>query len=49
MYDRSRLSPGDRLAGPAIVMQMDATTAIPPDWSGVVDAWGNIILEHTDA
>jgi N-methylhydantoinase A len=49
VYDRSRLSPGDRLAGPAIVVQMDATTAIPPGWSGEVDAWGNIILERSDA
>ncbi len=46
VYDRSRLSPSDTLAGPAIVVQMDATTAIPPGWSGAVDAWGNIILER---
>jgi N-methylhydantoinase A len=45
VYDRSRLSPGDTLAGPAIVVQMDATTAIPPGWSGAVDAWGNLVLE----
>jgi len=45
VYDRSRLSPGDRLTGPAIVVQMDATTAIPPGWSGTVDAWGNLVLE----
>jgi N-methylhydantoinase A len=45
VYDRSRLSPGDRLAGPAIVVQMDATTAIPPGWSGAVDASGNMVLE----
>ncbi len=49
VYDRSLLSPGDTLAGPAIVVQMDATTAIPPGWSGEVDAWGNLILERTDA
>ncbi|MCH7578125.1 MAG: hydantoinase/oxoprolinase family protein, partial [Chloroflexi bacterium] len=48
VYDRSRLSPGDRLVGPAIVVQMDATTAIPPGWSGAVDAWGNLVLEQTD-
>jgi N-methylhydantoinase A len=48
VYDRSRLSPGNRLAGPAIVVQMDATTAIPPGWSGAVDAWGNIVLEHAE-
>ncbi|MFQ5936610.1 MAG: redox-regulated ATPase YchF [Acidiferrobacterales bacterium] len=45
VYDRSRLSPGDTLAGPAIVVQMDATTALPPGWRGAVDAWGNLVLE----
>jgi len=48
VYDRSRLSPGDTLAEPAIVVQMDATTAIPPGWGGTVDAWGNLVLERTD-
>ncbi len=47
VYDRSRLSPGDRLTGPAIVVQMDATTAVPPGWRGHVDDWGNLILERT--
>ena len=47
VYDRARLSSGDKLAGPAIVVQMDATTAVPPGWEGVVDAWGNLILERT--
>ena len=45
VYDRSRLSSGDRLAGPAVVVQMDATTAIPPGWRGKVDPWGNMVLE----
>jgi N-methylhydantoinase A len=49
VYDRTRLSPGDTLAGPAIVVQMDATTAVPPDWTGAVDAFGNLILERSRA
>ncbi len=32
-----------------IVVQMDATTAIPPGWTGKVDDWGNLILERTGA
>jgi N-methylhydantoinase A len=49
VYDRSRLSPGDRIEGPAIVVQMDATTAIPPGWSGTVDPFGNLVLEQANA
>ncbi len=49
IYDRSRLSPGDRIEGPAIVVQMDATTAVPSGWRGAVDPFGNLILEQVDA
>lgn len=45
VYDRDRLSAGDRFAGPAIVEQMDATTYIPADTTVRVDAWLNMILE----
>jgi N-methylhydantoinase A len=44
LYDRDRLRPGDRLAGPAIITQMDTTTVLPPGWHGEVDASGNIVL-----
>jgi N-methylhydantoinase A len=44
LYDRDRLRPGDRLRGPAVVTQMDATTVIPPGWSGEVDGRGNLLL-----
>ncbi len=45
LYDRSRLRGGDRLRGPALVLQLDATTAIPPGWQGRVDDTGNLLLE----
>ncbi|MBI2886950.1 MAG: hydantoinase/oxoprolinase family protein [Chloroflexi bacterium] len=46
VYDRKRLRAGNLLAGPAIVVQMDATTALPPGWRGRVDTVGNLILER---
>jgi N-methylhydantoinase A len=46
VLERSRFSPGYRLKGPAVVVQMDATTVIPPGWRGSVDGWGNLVLEH---
>ena len=34
LYERDRLDIGATIAGPAIVEQFDATTVIPPGWSG---------------
>ncbi len=44
LYERDRLPPGARFTGPAIVEQFDATTVVPPGWTGAVDAFGNLIL-----
>ena len=45
VYDRERLAPDHRLAGPAIVEQMDATTLLLPDQTAVVDPYLNLIVE----
>jgi N-methylhydantoinase A len=45
LYDRDRLRPGNRLEGPAIVEQMDATTLIPPGTTATVDPYLNLLLE----
>ena len=42
---RGDLAPGDRIPGPAVVLQMDATTVIPPGWRAIVDPLGNLVLE----
>jgi N-methylhydantoinase A len=44
LYERDRLPPGARLAGPAIVEQFDATTAVPPGWTATVDEFSNLVL-----
>ena len=46
LYERDRLDIGATIAGPAIVEQFDATTVIPPGWSGRVDGYRNLILER---
>ncbi len=46
VYDRATLGAGDRFAGPAIVMQLDATTFVAPGWAGEVHATGAIILNR---
>ena len=45
LYDRERLQTGNRIAGPALLLQLDTTIVMPPGWSGVVDAYGNLLLE----
>jgi N-methylhydantoinase A len=44
VYDRSKLEAGNRMAGPAIVVEMDATTLILPDCAGTVDDYGNVLI-----
>ncbi len=44
VYDRTQLGPGQTFSGPAIISEYSATTVVPPEWRGVVDSWGNLIL-----
>ena len=45
LYRRDDLQPGDRVTGPAIFTQMDATILVPPGWGGRVDSYLNLLLE----
>ena len=45
LYDRDRLLAGNRIKGPAIVEQMDATTLIVPRATATVDPYLNLLLE----
>jgi N-methylhydantoinase A len=45
LFERERLDVGMTIAGPAIVEQFDATTVLPPGWTGRVDGYRNLILE----
>jgi len=44
-----KLWPGNQIAGPAVITEFSATTVIPPNFSAVVDAYQNLILNRTDA
>ena len=44
IYDRAKLEAGNRIAGPAVVVEMDSTTLILPDCAGIVDDFGNILI-----
>jgi N-methylhydantoinase A len=45
IYDRSKLDAGNRIVGPAIVEQMDATTVILPGMVAHVEPYLNLVLE----
>ena len=45
VYDREKLRPGNRIDGPAIVEQMDATTVVLPDMTAYVEPYLNLVLE----
>ena len=44
-YTRKKLRPGNRIDGPAIVLEYSSTLLIPPDFLARVDRWSNLILE----
>ena len=48
-YEREDLGVDQPLEGPAIVLQVDTTTVVPPGWSFVQDAAGNLMLTRNDA
>jgi N-methylhydantoinase A/oxoprolinase/acetone carboxylase beta subunit len=48
IHDRTRIAPGDRIAGPAIVEQADSTTLIPPGWQAEAVRHGALILTHEE-
>jgi N-methylhydantoinase A len=47
-YRRDLLPVGQKVAGPAIILQMDSTTVVPPQHSFEADAAGNLIIRKTD-
>lgn len=49
VYDRARLRAGNRVRGPAIIIQMDATTVIHPNHTGEVDEYLSIVIKPDNA
>jgi N-methylhydantoinase A len=48
IHDRDTIRRTDRIAGPAIIEQMDTTTVVPPGWTATVDAAANLLLLRED-
>ncbi len=45
-YQRESLQPGNRIAGPAVIVEFSATTVVPPNFSAFVDSYENLILQQ---
>jgi N-methylhydantoinase A len=46
LYHRDELRYGDQFDGPAVVVQLDATTIIPANWQAYVDRDLNLVVTH---
>lgn len=44
IYRREKLKAGNMIDGPAVIEQYDATTVAYPNWTALVDTFGNIVL-----
>lgn len=44
---REALADGNDIPSPALILQDDSTTLVPPAWHGHVDGYGNLILRKT--
>jgi N-methylhydantoinase A len=44
LYRRDQLKAGNKIDGPAIVLEMDSTTVILSGHAGNVDKFGNILI-----
>ncbi len=49
VYDRARLLASDRVAGPALIREANATTVVEPGWEASIAATGHLILRRTVA
>ncbi len=44
VYDRLKLAPGNRVRGPAVVVEFDSTTVVLPGYEATVDRYLNLII-----
>ena len=47
-YDRFQIPAGQEFHGPAILLQTDSTTVVPPDWRFEVDRFANVLMTRDE-
>jgi N-methylhydantoinase A len=45
VFGRESLAAGERIVGPAVIEQADATVVVPPNWAGTLSEEGHLVLE----
>ena len=48
VYERTSLRAGDRIAGPALIREANATTLVEPGWAAEVTALDHMLLRRTE-
>ena len=48
LYARTKLSPGDRVSGPAVIEEFGSTVPIHPGFTAEVDTYGNLLIAKTE-
>ncbi|HUH92365.1 MAG TPA: hydantoinase B/oxoprolinase family protein [Casimicrobiaceae bacterium] len=46
LYARETLRPGDRIAGPAVIAERNATTVVEPGWEAALSRLDHLVLER---
>jgi 5-oxoprolinase (ATP-hydrolysing) len=49
VFERDGLAPGNRIDGPAIIIETNATTIVEPGWQAEVAAPGHLLLNRVEA
>src|SRR5208282_1736274 len=49
IYDRQKLMPGDRIEGPAIIDQFDATSVVLAGMAAEMDPTGTLVIQSSEA
>jgi len=47
VFHRASLAPGDRIYGPALIVEDETTTVVAPSFDATVNALGYLVLERT--
>ena len=46
LYDREAMKPGCRVAGPAVIVEANATTVVEPGWAAEINRYDQMILDR---
>ena len=48
VYDRESMRPGCRVAGPAVIIEANATTVVEPGWAAEINRYDQMILDRVE-